>query len=106
LAEVHINFLGDRTNYKALHSICYQLVNKTRNLLFAIQLSTIYIIYGDRTIIGFVGFVANLLTDGATVSVRKGASGKELLFVVKLPFLLRMPKNCFIYLFRNFGENL
>jgi hypothetical protein len=41
-------------------------------------------IYGDRTIIGFVGFVANLLnrpTDGATVSVRKSASEKELLFV-------------------------
>jgi hypothetical protein len=34
----------------------------------------IYIIYGDRRIIGFVGVVANLLTrptDGATVSVRK-----------------------------------
>jgi hypothetical protein len=34
--------------------------------------------------IGFVGFVANLLnkpTDGATVSVRKSASEKELLFV-------------------------
>jgi hypothetical protein len=34
----------------------------------------IYIIYGDRTIIGFVGFVANLLNrpiDGTTVSVRK-----------------------------------
>jgi hypothetical protein len=49
------------------YSICYQLANKTRNLL-------IYIIYGDRTIIGFVGFVANLLkkqTDGAMVSVRK-----------------------------------
>jgi hypothetical protein len=32
----------------------------------------------------FVGFVANLLnrsTDGATVSVRKSASEKELLFV-------------------------
>jgi hypothetical protein len=45
----------------------------------------IYIIYGDRTIIGFVGFVANLLnkrTDGATVSVRKNASEKELFFVL------------------------
>jgi hypothetical protein len=32
----------------------------------------IYIIYGDRTIIGLIGFVANLLnrpTDGATVRV-------------------------------------
>jgi hypothetical protein len=39
--------------------------------IFAIQL-LINIIYGDRTIIGFVGFLANLLnrpTDGATVSV-------------------------------------
>jgi hypothetical protein len=39
---------------------------------------------GDRTIIGFVGFVANLLnrrTNGATVSVRKSVSEKELLFV-------------------------
>jgi hypothetical protein len=54
-------------------SIRYQLANTIRNLLFAIQL-LIYIIYGDRTIIGFVGFVANLLnrpTDGATVSIRK-----------------------------------
>jgi hypothetical protein len=38
----------------------------------------------ERTIMGFVGFVANLLnssTDGATVTVRKSASEKELLFV-------------------------
>jgi hypothetical protein len=50
--------------------ICYQLANKTRNLLFAIHL-LIYIIYGDRTIIGLVSFVANLLnrpTDGATAN--------------------------------------
>jgi hypothetical protein len=50
------------------------------NLLFAIQL-LIYIIYGDRTIIGFVGFVANLLnrpTAGATVSVRKNGSEKDI----------------------------
>jgi hypothetical protein len=41
-----------------------------RNLLFAIST----IIYGDRTIIGFVGFIVNLpnrATDGATVTVRK-----------------------------------
>jgi hypothetical protein len=68
-----------------LNNICisYQLVNKTRNLLFPIEL-LIYIIYCDRTIIGFVGFVTNLLntpTEGATVSVRKSASKKELLFV-------------------------
>jgi hypothetical protein len=53
--------------------------NKIRNLLFAIQL-LIYIIYSERTIIGFVGFVANLLnrpTDGAKISVQKSASEKE-----------------------------
>jgi hypothetical protein len=44
------------------------------------------LIYGDRTIIGFVGFVANLLnrpTDGAMVSVRKRITFRPL---VKLPF--------------------
>jgi hypothetical protein len=58
------------------YSICYQLANKTRNLQLLI-----YIIYGDRTIIGFVGFVANLLnspTDGATVSVRKRVTFRPL----------------------------
>jgi hypothetical protein len=43
-----------------------------------------YVLYSDRTIIGFIGFVANLLSrpkGGATVSVRKSASEKELLFV-------------------------
>jgi hypothetical protein len=62
------------------YSICYQLVNKTRNLLFAMQL-LIYIIYGGRTIIGFVGFIANLLnrpTDAATVSVRKRVTFRAL----------------------------
>jgi hypothetical protein len=42
---------------------------------------TIYIIYGDRTIIGVVGFVADLLnrpTDGATVSVRKRVTFRPL----------------------------
>jgi hypothetical protein len=95
LAEVHINFFMRCTNYKAkdvigkitnlfciylfqklIHinnffvvGICYQFANKTRNLLLLI-----YIIYGGRTIIGFVGFVTKLLkrpTNGATVSVRK-----------------------------------
>jgi hypothetical protein len=45
----------------------------TKRNLFAIQL-LIYIIYGDRTIMGFDDFVANLLnrpTDDATVSVLK-----------------------------------
>jgi hypothetical protein len=57
----------------------------------------IYIIYGDRTIIGFVGFIANLLnrlTDGATVSVRKRDTFRPLVSV-KLPFLLRVPKKMF-----------
>jgi hypothetical protein len=60
--------------------ICYQLAIKTRHLPFAIQL-LIYIIYGDRTIIGFVGFVANLLNrppDGATVIVRKRVTFRPL----------------------------
>jgi hypothetical protein len=88
--EGTLHFLGDRTNYKAKDTIekitfffivhiCYELANKNRNLLFAIHL-LIYIIYGDRAIIGFVGFLANLLNkpiDGATVSVRK-----KLLFVL------------------------
>jgi hypothetical protein len=46
--------------------------------VFVIQL-LIYIIHGDRTIIGFVRFVANLLnrpTDGVTISVRKRLRGK------------------------------
>jgi hypothetical protein len=39
------------------------------------------IIYGDRTIIGFVGFAANLPnrpTDGATVTVRKRVTFRPL----------------------------
>jgi hypothetical protein len=46
--------------------------------VFVIQL-LIYIIHGDRTIIGFVRFVPNLLnrpTDGVTISVRKRLRGK------------------------------
>jgi hypothetical protein len=49
---------------------------------FATQLCTYLHNFGDRTIIGSVGFVANLLnspTDGATVSVRKSAFKRELL---------------------------
>jgi hypothetical protein len=41
----------------------------------------IYIIYGDRTIIGLIFNLLNRPTDGATVSVRKSASKKELLSV-------------------------
>jgi hypothetical protein len=86
-------FLCDRTNYTFIfliylfqidtfiihhiltifYSIFYQLANKTRNLLLAKQL-LIYISYDDRTIIGFVGLIVNLLNrpaDGDTVRVRK-----------------------------------
>jgi hypothetical protein len=76
---VHIN------NF--VYGICYQLTNKIRNLLSAIQLVT-YIIYN----------LLNRPTDGATVSVRKSASQKELFFVclcIKLPFSLRVSKKCF-----------
>jgi hypothetical protein len=73
-------------------------VNKTRNLLFAIQL-LIYIIYGDRTIMGFVGFVANLLnrlTDGARSASEKVRPRKSYFSpaceYIKLPFSLRGPK--------------
>jgi hypothetical protein len=57
----------------------------------------LYIIYGDRTIIDFVGFVVNLPNrpiNGATVSVRKSyfSSAEE---YVKLPVSLRMPKKIF-----------
>jgi hypothetical protein len=53
-----------------------ELGNKTRNLLFAIQLPIYIIIIHiyDKTIIGFVGLVVNSLNrqkDGATVGVRK-----------------------------------
>jgi hypothetical protein len=50
-----------------------------KHFLAAIVLN--YIIYGDRTIIGFVGFIANLLnrpTDSATVSVRKTVTFRSL----------------------------
>jgi hypothetical protein len=43
------------------------------------------LIYGDRTIIGFVGFVANLLnrpTDGAMVSVRKRITFRPLVSTI------------------------
>jgi hypothetical protein len=96
LAEVHINFfkrphdkqktIGKITNnvvstfFKYINLlihindffiiIFYQLANKTRNLLFSTHL-LIYIIYGDRAIIGFVANLLNRPTDGATVSVRK-----------------------------------
>jgi hypothetical protein len=66
-----------------LLSACQRNEKFTRYIFAYIQL-LIYIIYDDRTIIRFVGLVANLLnrpTDGARVSVRKSASEKELLFV-------------------------
>jgi hypothetical protein len=87
-----LNFLGDRTNYKTkdiigklTNLICIyffqidKFINtyvltifcqQTRNLLFAIQL-LVYIIYSDRTIIGFVANLLNRPTNGATISVRK-----------------------------------
>jgi hypothetical protein len=81
------------------NSICYQLTNKTRNLLFAIQLF-IYISSGDRTIIGFVGLVVNLLNrpiDGAPVQRPEKSSEKNYFSSAfeneQLPFSLRVPKN-------------
>jgi hypothetical protein len=52
----------------------------------------IYIIYGDRTIIGFVSFVGNLLhrpTDGATVSVRKKLTFRRLVSVHKITVFIK-----------------
>jgi hypothetical protein len=69
LAEVHIIFFRQPHE---LQSKRHHWKITTWNTIL------IYIIYGD------VGFVANLLnrpTDGATVSVRKSAAEKELLFV-------------------------
>jgi hypothetical protein len=93
-ADAHNIFLAtartkkQKTSLEKLHiyfvSTFFKYVDAFINpYVLTIQLCT-YIIYGHRTIIGFVGFVANLLnkpTDGATVSVRKSASEKELLFV-------------------------
>jgi hypothetical protein len=80
------------------NSICYQLATKTRNLLFAIQL-LIYIINGDRTTIGFVGLVVNLLNrpiDGETVQRPKKCVQKNYFSSAfeneQLPFSLRVPK--------------
>jgi hypothetical protein len=88
-----INVLIHINNF--FNTICYQLANKTRNLLLAKQL-LIYIIYDDKTTIGFVGFVANLLnrsTDCATVSVRKRVTFRPFVSrYLKLPFSLRVPK--------------
>jgi hypothetical protein len=45
--------------------------------IFDFETAYIYIIYGDMTISGFVGFVANLLnrpTDGVMISVRKSVT--------------------------------
>jgi hypothetical protein len=67
LAEVHIEF--------------FKLLNKTRFFFIYNTITYIYIVYGDRTIIGFVDFVDNLLnrpTDGATVSVRKRVTFRPL----------------------------
>jgi hypothetical protein len=72
LAEVHIKFLRQPHELQSktlleklqiyffkyiqltiFYSIFYQLANKTRNLLFSIQL-LIYLIYGDRKIIAII----------------------------------------------------
>jgi hypothetical protein len=70
----------------------YSIANKTRNLLFAI--STLTYLH-NYTIIGFVGFVVNLLnrpTDGATVQRPKKNYFSSSFENVKLPFSLRAPK--------------
>jgi hypothetical protein len=105
-----LNFLGDHMNYKAkdiigkitnlfciylfqIHTLLIHNIN-IFFIVFVISLPTklqtyyvfatqllIYIIYGDRTIIGFVGFVANLLNrpiDSAMVSVRKRVTFRPL----------------------------
>jgi hypothetical protein len=106
----HMKFLGDRTNDKTKDIIgkitnlfCIYLfqidkfINKyvlTIFVVFVIRMPTkleiyylqynyvlIYIIYGGRTIVGFVGFVANLLnrpTDGASVKIRKRVTFRPL----------------------------
>jgi hypothetical protein len=77
LEKLQVYFVSIFFKYVHIYYILINIffANKTRNLL-------IYIIYGDRTTIGFVGFVANLLnrlTDGATVSVRKRVTFRPLL---------------------------
>jgi hypothetical protein len=52
----------------------------------------IYIIYGDRTIIGFVVNLPNSPTDGATVSVRKRVTFRLLVST----FSSRVPKRLFL----------
>jgi hypothetical protein len=117
LAEVHIKILGDRTNHKAkgiiknkyykfilylpfsnretyyvLTKKMYQLPTKREIYYMQYNYVLIYIIYGDRTIIGFVGFVVNLLnrpTDGTTVQRLKKCVRKRITFRP----LLRTPKN-------------
>jgi hypothetical protein len=88
LAVVEIKFtsLANVASLRHIQNLCGFSTPTAMGQLFIMTLYIpIYIIYGDRTIIGVVGFVANLLnrrTDGATVSVRKSASKKELFFVL------------------------
>jgi hypothetical protein len=95
LAEVHIIVYYD-ISILAFFIVCmyiFVISLPTKLQLYYLQYYYIfiYIIYG------FVGFADNLLnrpTDGATVSVRKNASEKALLFVrLSVPFSLRVPKN-------------
>jgi hypothetical protein len=54
---LHLDYTDTFINMYILtvfYSIFYQLANKTRNLLFAIQLLILIIIYGDRTIIAII----------------------------------------------------
>jgi hypothetical protein len=70
-----INIKTQKTSLEKLQIYFVSTFFKQIHLLIHINLLLIYIIYGDRTIIGFVGLVVNLLnklTDGAMVSVRHG----------------------------------
>jgi hypothetical protein len=81
-----LSFLAEAQPRHFWQRCTLNLLTHINNFLYSIfyQQLLIYLIYGDRIIIGFVGFVVNLpnrLTDGSTVSVRKSASEKELCFV-------------------------
>jgi hypothetical protein len=104
LAEAQPRLKKNRRGQKA--HICYQLPNKTRNLLFAIctiNYLHIYIIYGDRAIIGFVDFVANRPTERHTQRLKKSYFSSACEYV-KLPSSLKMPKGIFFPKFVKFQK--
>jgi hypothetical protein len=104
LAEAQPRLKKNRRGQKA--HICYQLPNKTRNLLFAIctiNYLHIYIIYGDRAIIGFVDFVANRPTERHTQRPKKSYFSSACEYV-KLPSSLKMPKGIFFPKFVKFQK--